>query len=113
VNFEQATIKVEKEIEFDELRRAIERAFTAGKVERLLGQVSRKGLRIRDWDAVLAKRVLEAADDELSRSGKKAQQLYETLTVSDKSQVREFYLFRVEEVDPKLRTKFHRIYQYY
>jgi transposase-like protein len=113
VGFEQATIKIEKEAEFEELKNAIGRAFAADRVQRLLNQVSKKGLRIRDWNSVLAKRVLEAVDQDLSRSGKKAQQLYEALTVPDQSQIREFYLFRVEEVDPRLRTKFHKIYQYY
>jgi hypothetical protein len=113
VGFEQATIKVEKEAEFEELKGAIDRAFAADKVERFLNQVSKKGFRIRDWDSVLGKRVLEAVDQELRRSEKRAHQIYEALTVSDRAQSREFYLFKVEEVDPKLRTKFHKIYQYY
>ena len=113
VSFEQAAIEVEKKAEFDELKSAIERAFAADRVQRLLSQVSKKGFRIRDWNSVLGKRVLEAVDQDLTRSGKKAQQLYEALTVADQSQIREFYLFRVEDVDPKLRTEFHKIYQYY
>jgi hypothetical protein len=113
VAFEQAAIEVEKKAEFGELKNAIDRAFGADRVERFLNQVSKKGFRIRDWDSVLGKRVLEAVDQDLSRSGKKAKQLYEALTVSDQAQIREFYLFRIEEVDPKLRTKFHKIYQYY
>jgi len=113
VGFEQAAIEVEKKAEFDELKRAIHRSFAAGRVERFLNQVSKKGFRIRDWDSILAKRTLEAVDQELSRSGKGAQQLFEALTVSDQAQLREFYLFQVEEVDPRLRTKFHSIYQYY
>jgi hypothetical protein len=39
--------------------------------------------------------------------------LHEALPVSDRSQVREFYLSKVEEVDPALRAKFHKLYQYY
>ena len=113
MGFEQASLKVEKEAEFEELKGAIDRAFAADRVERFLNQVSKKGLRIRDWDSVLSKRILEAVDQQLSRSEKKARQLYEALTVSDQGQVRELYLFRVEDVDPKLRTKFHKIFQYY
>ena len=113
MGFEQATIKVERQAEFDELRSAIDRAFAADKVERFLNQVRKKGFRIRDWDSVLGKRMLEAVDEDLKRSGKAAQQLYQALTVPDRAQIREFYLFRVEDVDPTLRTKFHKIYQYY
>jgi transposase-like protein len=111
--FGQATIKVEREKEFRELKGAIDRAFASTIVEQFLQQVSRRGLRIRDWDSVLSRRVLEAVNETLNRSGKSAQQLYQELTVPDKAQIREFYLFRVEEVDPKVRTKFHKIYQYY
>jgi hypothetical protein len=110
-SFEQATIKVEKQAEFEQLRTAIDRAFNPENVGKFLGVLKNKGLRVRDWDAVLARRVLETKDETLR--GTKAKELYDSLTVSDKSQVREFYLFRVEEVDPKLRTKFHKIYQYY
>ena len=42
-----------------------------------------------------------------------ARTLYEALPVSDQAQVREFYLSKVEEVDPALRAKFHKLYQYY
>jgi hypothetical protein len=111
VGFQQAVIKVEKEAEFEQLRSAIGRAFKAEKVEKFLREVRNKGLRVRDWDAVLARGVLEAVDKTLN--GKTAQGLYDSLSVSDKAQIREFYLFRVEDVDPKLRTKFHKLYQYY
>jgi hypothetical protein len=110
-SFQQATIKVEKQAEFEQLRSAISRAFQPENAGRFLRELKSKGLRVRDWNAVLAKRVLEANDETLQKS--KAKELYEALTVSDQAQIREFYLFRVEEVDPKLRTKFHKIYQYY
>ncbi|HXY15567.1 MAG TPA: hypothetical protein VEI26_13805 [Terriglobales bacterium] len=113
MGFEQATIKVEKEAEFEELKSAIERALAPATAERFLSQISKRRFRVRDWDSVLGKRVLEAVDEEWRRSGKRTQQLYDALTVSDQAQIRELYLFRVEDVDPKLRTKFHRIYQYY
>lgn len=110
MGFEQAAIKVEKEAEFEELKSAIERAFQPKSVEQFLKRLSRANLRVRDWHAVLAKSVLEKTD---SLSGKKALQLYQALSLSDQAQMREFYLFRVEEVDPELRTKFHKLYQYY
>ncbi len=56
--FEQATIKVEKEKEFGELKAAISRAFAPENVEKYLKKMASSGLRIRDFDSVLAKRVL-------------------------------------------------------
>jgi len=107
--FEQAAIKVEKEQEFQELKGAIERALSAGKGEQFLKRLSGRSVRVRDFDAVLASGALDAS----SGSGKTAKELYSALSVSDQAQMREFYLFRIEEVDPKLRAKFHKLYQYY
>jgi hypothetical protein len=113
MTFEQATIKVEKEAEFEELKSAIARAFAAQKVETFLKQVRSAGLRVRDFDGVLTKRVLEKVDEVLARSGKTGQSLYGLLTVSDQAQMREFYLSKLEEVAPELRAKFQKLYQYY
>ena len=109
--FEQAVIKVDKEREFAELKRVINLALAPETVESFLRQLEKKGLRVRDWDSLLSKAILEKVAGSLA--GKTAGELYDSLTLSDKAQIREFYLFRVEEVDPKLRTRFHTIYQYY
>ena len=108
--FEQATIKVEKEAEFQELKAAINRAFAPDTVEKFLKQVASAGLRIRDFDGVLAKGVLEKVG---AVAGEKAKNLYERLTVTDRAQMKEFYLFKIEEVGPELRAKYHKLYQYY
>ncbi|MGA8432854.1 MAG: hypothetical protein WB729_23735 [Candidatus Sulfotelmatobacter sp.] len=108
--FEQATIKIEKTHEFAELRTAVEQVFQAAKVERFLKQLDRKGIRIRDFDAVLATKVLE---DAAGASGLNAAQLYAALTLSDQAQMREFYLSQLEAVDQALRHKFKKLYQYY
>jgi hypothetical protein len=107
--FEQAAIKVEKAEEFARLQKAIEQAFSTGNTERFLKQLDRKGVRIRDLDAVLAQRVLERFD----QAGLNALQLYESLPVSDQAQIREFYLSKLETVEQSLRHKFKRLYQYY
>jgi hypothetical protein len=109
VGFEQAVIKIEKAQEFAELRAAIAQAFQAAKVERFLKQLDRKGIRIRDFDAVLAVKALEdAAGTDLNTS-----QLYQSLTLSDQAQMREFYLSQLEGVDIALRHRFKKLYQYY
>jgi hypothetical protein len=111
VGFQQAAIRIEKEKEFEELRSAIDRAFGPEVVEKFLKQVRRSGARIRDLEPILARGVFEKVDDTLAKLG--AQTLYRVLTVSDQAQMREFYLIRVEEVDPRLRRKFQQLYRYY
>ncbi|MGO9127431.1 MAG: hypothetical protein ACLP6G_21390 [Terriglobales bacterium] len=110
MGFEQATIKVEKEKEYEELKSAVSHAFSLGRIEEFLKRVNREGVRVRDWDSVLAKRILEQVAEE---QGSAAQGLYKALPVSDQAQMREFYLSRVEEVDPRLRTKFQKLFRYY
>jgi len=109
VAFEQAAIKVQKTQEFARLQGAIEQAFLPEKVERFLKQLDRKGIRIRDFDAVLAQRVLEG----FGEAGLDALQLYQSLPLSDQAQMREFYLSKLEAVDVALRHKFKKLYQYY
>jgi hypothetical protein len=113
VAFEQATLKVEKQAEFEQLKSAIARAFRPEKVETFLKLVQSKGLRVRDFDALLARRILEYVDKELNASKVKAQALYQALSLSDQAQMREFYLFQLEEVGQELRTRFQKIYRYY
>ena len=107
-----SAIKVEKESEFAELQGAISRAFS-GKTEKFLKSLQSNGVRVRDLDAVLEKKLLERADETLAKSGRTAKALYGALTVSDQGQIREFYLRQLEEVPPALRTKYQKIYRYY
>jgi hypothetical protein len=113
VGFEQAVIKVEKEAQFAELKAAIERAFSAGSVEKLLKRLDSRGMRIRDFDGVLEKQAIEYVDGTLRQAGKTAKGLYQELTVTDQGQMREFYLSKLEQVDEALRHKFRKIFQYY
>ena len=109
VSFQQAAIKVEKAQEFARLQAAVEHAFLPEKAESFLKRLDRKGIRVRDFDAVLAQRILESVGE----SGLNARQLYESLPVSDQAQMREFYLSKLEGVDVALRHKFKKLYQYY
>ena len=111
VSFQPTVIRVEKEKEFEELKGAIERALGPEKVAQYLKRVRRSGARIRDLEVILARGVFEKVDGTLAKLG--AQKLYQALTVSDQAQMREFYLSRVEEVEPGLRTKFQQLYRYY
>ncbi len=107
--FQRAPIKIEKEQEYSRLQGAVGQAFLTEKAERFLKQMDRKGIRVRDFDAVLAQRILEG----FAEVGLNAKQLYESLPVSDQAQMREFYLSKLETVDQALRHKFKKLYSYY
>jgi hypothetical protein len=111
VSFQPTVIRVEKEREFEELKGAINRVLAPERVEKFLKRVRRSGARIRDLEIIVSRGVFEKVDDTLAKLG--AQKLYLALTVSDQAQMREFYLSRVEEVEPTMRTKFQQLYRYY
>ena len=113
MGFEQATIKIEKEATFGELKASIERVLSAGNVEKFLKRLDSRGIRIRDFDGVLSKQALDAVDSALKKAGKTAKGLYDGLVVSDQAQMREFYLSKLEKVDVELRHKFKKVFQYY
>jgi hypothetical protein len=110
VKFEQGAIKVEKEREFGDLKAAMEKAFAAGRVTKYLKELDSRKIRVRDLDAVFAADVIDATAGDKAGT---ARSLYGSLPVSDQAQMREFYLSKIEEVDPALRAKFHKLYQYY
>ena len=110
VEFEQAAIKVEKAEEFGQLWRAIEEVFSPEKVQGFLKRLHRGKIRIRDFDGVIVCKTLEATT---GRADFSARRLYNSLTLSDRAQMREFYLSKLEGVDVALRHKFKRLYQYY
>ena len=109
--FRQAVIKVEDEKGFAEFRDAIERIFTSPQVEKFLRGLKKKGVGVRDFEAVLNGGFIELADEPLARAGKTAKGLWESLPLSDQSQVKEFYLLRLEQVDVKWRAKFASVYR--
>jgi len=101
--FEQATLPVQDEKTFGEVTRALNEAFSARTVEDFLHRVKRAGLRARDFEGVLKKGLL----------GKDVPARYGALGDSDQGQVREKYLWLVEQVAPELRARFLKIYAYY
>jgi hypothetical protein len=110
VVFEQGTIKVEKEREFGDLKTVVEKAFAAERIKSFLKALNSRGLRVRDMDAIFAANAIDGAAGEKAGTAKS---LYASLPISDQAQVREFYLSKLEDVDPALRAKFHKLYQYY
>jgi hypothetical protein len=111
--FEQATIKIENEQEFEELKASIVRVFTPESVEKFLKKVQGAGLRIRNVEPILEKGLIEQVDASLKKSGKTGKGLYQSLPMTDQAQMREFYLSKMEEVSPELRSKYQKVYRYY
>jgi hypothetical protein len=110
VIFDAGVIKVEKEREFGDLKAAIEKAFAADRIAKYLKGLDSRSIRVRNLDAVFAADVIDRAAGDKAGT---ARSLYGSLPVSDQAQMREFYLSKIEEVDPALRAKFHKLYQYY
>ena len=103
MKFEQAGIAVQDQSGHAQLQALIDAAFDQRDVEVFLNSVSRRGLRIRDFEAILAKGLL----------GKDASALYRALPVSDQGLTRERYLSLVELVAADLRQRYLKLYAYY
>jgi hypothetical protein len=101
--FEQAAIAVRDEQSYKRLHALIDAAFDARDVEVFLVRVRKAGLRIRDYESVIARGLL----------GKEAQELYAALPVSDQGLTRERYLRLVEKVPVELRQRYLKVYAYY
>ena len=108
--FEQATIRIENERAFGELKAALDKVFAPAQVTAFLKKLSSRGIRIRDLDGILAKGALDAVAG--NRPGA-AREAYQTLIVSDQAQVRELYLSKIEEVAPELRERYNKLFRYY
>jgi hypothetical protein len=105
--FEQATIPIEREREFQQLRDSIDRVFTAPAAEKFLAGLKSKGINVRQFDRVLAEGLIDKHDPQVGSAAR----LYEALTVTDQGQLREFYLERLENIPVELRKKFSAIYR--
>jgi len=88
---------------FAEVKGAIEAAFAPAKVESFLRSLAGDGLRIRNFEAVLAS----------GKLGEKTSSGYAKLTNADQGQIREFYLASLEKVELPLRDRFFKLYAYY
>jgi len=108
--FEQATIPIDNQELFELLKGVYENLFTS-EVETFLKAVKKKGLLIRHYEAVIESGAMEKASGTLKKAGMTARQLFEALPMSDRAQVREFYLVRLEQVEEATRRKFYQVYR--
>jgi hypothetical protein len=113
LGFQQAIIPIQNETEFYTLKGAIDRVFSVPQASAFLRGLKQAGVKVRQLEKVLEKGLLERADPELAGSGRKARELYERMALSDRAQIREFYLVRLEEVDEDMRDKFAAVYRDY
>ena len=112
--FQQAPIQVQRAEQFDRLKSVVRGVFLGPDAcERFCRMVSSRNVRIRDWEKILQLRIFEQVNPELVRSAICAQDLYRELAVSDQALMREFYLEEIERVDPRIRSKFQKIYRDY
>jgi len=103
MKFEQAAIAVQDQPVYAQLHALIDAAFDARDLEVFLNRITRRRLRIRDFEGVLERGLL----------GKEAQAFYHALPVSDRALTRERYLSLVESVAAELRQRYFRIYVSY
>ena len=112
MTYQQAQIPVQKTEEFEQLHSAVERVF-ASAVAKFYAKLESKNVAVRDFAMVLEKGILEKVDTVLAAQKKPAKQLYQELALSDQALMREYYLERIEQVDPTIRYKYRSIYRYY
>jgi len=103
MKFEQAGIAVLDRSGYAQLHALIDLAFDQRDVEVFLSRVTRRSLRVRDFEAILKAGLL----------GKDALALYQALPVSDQGLTRERYLSLVEAVAAELRQRYMKLYAYY
>ena len=101
--FEKPVLGVEDGPSFDVVRSAVQAALAQSTAAKFLKQVDGQRMRVRDFEAVLAKGLL----------GQEAIAAYGRLGNLDRGQIRELYLASVEHVDPELRAKYLKVYAYY
>ncbi|MGH9512345.1 MAG: hypothetical protein ACRD2U_09430 [Terriglobales bacterium] len=106
--FVQPVVKIDKEKEFEELKGLVSHALAPKEMESFLKKAGKKGVRVRQVEAAFENGIFDRKN-----AGTTALSLYQALTVSDQAQMREFYLSKIEEIEPKLRHKFRKLYQYY
>jgi len=111
--YQQAQIPVQKTEDFEQLRGALERIFSSSALDKFYRRLESKDVRAREFERIASSGLLEQVDSTLARSGKTAKEIYESLPVSDQALMREYYLERIENVDPKVRQKFNKVYRYY
>jgi hypothetical protein len=113
MSFQQAPIPVQKTEDFEALKAAVERVFGSAALDKFYRRLESKDIRAREFEKIVNAGLLEQVDSTLARSGRTARERFESLALSDQALMREYYLERIELVDPQVRQKFNKVYRYY
>ena len=101
--YQQAVLTVDDPAIFGAVRSAVDGSFLSAAIVDFLRSVERAHLRIREFEAVLARGLLgSGVADQYGRLGN-----------SDQGQIRELYLASLERVDLDLRNRYFKLYAYY
>src|SRR5579875_1671231 len=101
--YERPVLGVQDETTFRDVKNAVETRFSEAGVRDFLRTLDKAGLRIRDFEAVLA----------AGKLGSSTSAQYAKLSPSDQGQIRELYLASLEQVALPLRDRFFKLYAYY
>ncbi len=101
--YERPVLGVQDEATFREVKNAVDVRFSEAGVRDFLRTLDKAGLRIRDFEAVLA----------AGKLGSATPGQYSKLSPADQGQIRELYLASLEQVALPLRDRFFKLYAYY
>ena len=101
--YERPTVSVDDEATFREVKTAVDSRFSEAGVRDFLRTLDKAGLRVRDFEAVLA----------AGKLGSATPAQYAKLSPGDQGQIRELYLASLEQVAVPLRDRFFKLYAYY
>jgi hypothetical protein len=99
--FTQAQIAVENAAPYEALRNTVSSQF--GQPDAFLARISKSGVRVRDWETLLAHGLF----------GTEAKVQWSMLNPAEQGLIREFYLSQLEQVGSALRFKYRKLYGYY
>ena len=109
MQFVQAPIEVQNEGAVAELKAAIENGLSA-RADDFLHLLKRFGLRVRQFEDVLKRRILEQLAG--AQPSRPCEELFGQLSSSDQGLIREFYLTRIEDIPTELRAKYSKLFRY-
>ncbi len=101
--YERPVLGVDDAATFHEVKQAVQGCFSEAGVRDFLRTLDKAGLRVRDFQAVLA----------AGKLGATTSAQYDRLSPGDQGQIRELYLASLEQVAMPLRDRFFKLYAYY
>ena len=101
--YERPVLNADDETTFREVKAAVDARFGEAGIREFLRTLEKAGLRVRDFEAVLA----------AGKLGSATPAQYARLSPGDQGQIRELYLALLEKVAAPLRDRFFKLYAYY